>query len=140
MNNVVPSREYSLAAGSSIEAVHPSISGSNRPDHGFGGRGGIFFGSWVRPKWLTDARRAVSARWYWNSDSRPPAVLVVAVVVVYPEQPVVAVVVAVAVFVRPDRAGLKRSRSLSILCRLRRNNRATTIRAIFLPRFFSTRS
>jgi hypothetical protein len=62
MNNVGPSREYSLVHGSTTEAVHPSISGSNRPDHGFGGRGGIFFGSWVKPKWGVDARPAISAR------------------------------------------------------------------------------
>lgn len=41
--------------------------------------------------------------------------------------------------IRVPTAGLKRSPSVSILYRLRRNNRATAMRATFLPRFCATR-
>ena len=44
--------------------------GSYSADHGFGGNGGIFYTSGVKPRWAVDARHAISVRCCWTFDSR----------------------------------------------------------------------
>ena len=95
------------------------LSAAQTAEHGNGGTGDVFSGSWVKPKWSADAHRAISAHdmgtcLFVSCD--------------------ISCRIAVPI-PRPHAASiwLKGTWSRNILCRLRSNCRAIMIRATLVP-------